>query len=83
METEMALQLKNRNYIAIKKILESGRVYGAEAVRKAFAMYKSCMDTSAIQMAGITPLYNLINKSGEFSWVCVQCKNQGEYTFLW
>lgn len=61
---QMATQLISRNTIALKKILDSGNDDGVEAVKKVIDLYQSCLNTSAIESAGVQPMLDLINMSG-------------------
>ena len=57
--------LTERNLIALKKVLESGVDHKIAAVGKAIDAYESCMNTEAIDKAGIQPLRDLIDMTGK------------------
>ena len=61
---QMANGLLERNLIDLKKLLESGVDREIAAVEKAIDAYESCMNTEAINEAGIQPLQGLINMTG-------------------
>ena len=52
-----------------QQVLESGDDGNVEAVKKMFALYRSCMDTVTIDKRGADPLINLINETGELNVV--------------
>ena len=47
-------------YQKLAALAKKGYDGGTEAVRKAFYLYRSCMDEAAIEDLGVTPLRNLI-----------------------
>ena len=61
----MATVLIERNLIDLKKVLESGVDREVAAVGKAIDAYESCMNTEAIDKAGIQPLRDLIDMTGK------------------
>lgn len=62
-------QLGDRNTIGLKKILDSGRDDGVEAVTKVIDFYQSCLDLTTIENMGADPLLELINRTGGWSLV--------------
>ena len=61
-------ELGKRNTIALKKILDSGRDDGVEAVKKVIDLYQSCLNTTAIDLADAQPLLELLNHTGTQSF---------------
>ena len=58
-------QLAGRNQIALKKILESDEDSNVSAVMKVKDLYRSCVNTGAINAEGAMPLMELINSTGK------------------
>ena len=58
-------QLTGHNQIALKKILESDEDSNVSAVVKVKDLYRSCVNTAAINAQGATPLLEVINSTGE------------------
>ena len=58
-------QLGGRNQIALKKILESDEDSNVSAVVKVKDLYRSCINTGAINAQGATPLLEVINSTGK------------------
>ena len=62
---QMANGLLERNLIDLKKVLDRGMDREIAAVGKAIDAYESCMNTAAIDEAGIQPLRDLIDLTGK------------------
>ncbi|XP_064384785.1 endothelin-converting enzyme homolog isoform X2 [Halichondria panicea] len=60
-------QLGDRNIVALKKILDRGQDDGVEAVKKVIYFYQSCLNLTGIEMLGVGPLQDLINRTGGWS----------------
>ena len=61
--------LIERNQIKLRKILESDKGDHVEAVLKVKHLYRSCMNTTAINDVGAAPLIGILDMIGEGVWV--------------
>ena len=56
--------LADLNQVLLQKILNGGGDEDDEAVKKMFALYKSCEDTDIIDERGAEPLLSVIEETG-------------------